>query len=121
MMKEDDNVIALHRQQAPRPPMRPVDDPILAAVMKLKEQPVRQVNWPAVVTFLIISIVAMTSAALVPAAADAAIRWPTAMGLVVSVLSAGAAMLYRYAPDFWVPLRIRRPSLRRPDRCQVGP
>jgi len=108
MMNEDDNVIALHRQRFPSPPVRPIEDPIVAAVMKLKEQSILQVNWPAVITFLAISIVAMASAALVPLSADAAIRWPAAMGMVASILSAGAAMLYRYAPTFWVPLRLNR-------------
>jgi hypothetical protein len=113
-MNKDDNVVELHPRQGPRTPAQPVEDSIVAAVMKLKEQPMRQVNWRAVTTFLAISMVAMASAALVPGAADAGIRWPAAMALVVSVLSAGAAMLYRYAPSFWIPLRIHRRPLRRP-------
>jgi len=112
-MKKDDNVIELHPRQGPRAPAQLVEDSIVTAVMKLKEQPIRQVNWRAVITFLAISMVAMAGAALVPAAADSGIRWPAATALVVSVLSAGAAALYRYAQSLWVPLRVRRRPLRR--------
>ena len=85
------------------------DDPILAAVLKLKDQSLRQVNWPAVSTFMVISMVAMIGTVLVPSTADAGVRWAAAMGLVIGAMASGVAVLYRHAPSFWV---VRKPRER---------
>jgi hypothetical protein len=106
-MDVDDNIVVLPTRAGTQPAQ---DDPILAAVLKLKDQPLRQVNWPAVSTFMVISMVAMIGALLVPSTADAGVRWAAAMGLVIGVMASGVAVLYRHAPSFWV---TRRPRTRR--------
>ena len=54
----------------------------------------------------------MTGAGFVPSTADAGIRWPAAMGLMLSLFAAGAAILYRLAPSFWVTRELRRSKRR---------
>ncbi|MDR7115629.1 hypothetical protein [Caulobacter sp. BE254] len=105
-MDDNDNIVVLPTRAENQPPM---DDPILAAVRKLKEEPLRQVNWPAVITFVVISMVAMIGSILVPSTADAGIKWAAAMGLVIGAMASGVAVLYRHAPSFWI---VRRPKTR---------
>lgn len=106
-MEGDDNIVVLPTRATIQPAE---EDRITAAALKLKGQPIRQVNWPAVVTFLTISIVGLTGAALVPSTADAGVRWSAVMALMIGFMSGGLAVLYRHAPSFWV---VRLPKVRR--------
>jgi hypothetical protein len=107
VMEGDDNIVVLPTRATAQPPQ---EDRVVAAALKLKGQPMRQVNWPAVITFLVISIGGLTGAAVVPSTADAGVRWSAVMALMIGFMSGGLAVLYRHAPSFWV---VRRPKARR--------
>jgi hypothetical protein len=108
-MDSNDNIVVLRTQGENR---SDTDDPILAAVRKLKDQPLRQVNWPAVATFMAISMAAMLGSALVPETAGNGLKWAAAMGLMIGTMACGVAVLYRHVPGLWVVRKPKAPRVR---------
>lgn len=95
------------------------EDPVADALTRVGDIPLaeakavavpqRTPNWPAIITFSALSVLSMM-AALVSTGPDDVVRWGAAMGLVISILTGGLAVLYRHAPTFWLPARpSRRP------------
>jgi hypothetical protein len=68
------------------------------AVAALERRP----NWPAIITFIAISMLSL-SVAVFSTGADDVLRMGAAMALVISILTGGLAVLYRHAPTFWRP------------------
>lgn len=72
------------------------------AVMRAKSVSTTKVNWPAVVTFLVISAVGLISAVLLPPTSDGGIRHGAAMGIIFGAIALVAAVLYRYEPSLQI-------------------
>lgn len=106
-MESDDKIVVLSARTA-TPSVE--EDRISSAVLNLSQQPMRQVNWPAVITFLVISILGLVSGALAPNAVGGGVTWNAVMALMIGLLSGVLAVLYRYLPSLWT---LRRPSERR--------
>ncbi|MFZ4166006.1 hypothetical protein [Brevundimonas sp. NPDC058933] len=71
--------------------------------------PQRRPNWPAIISFTALSVLSLM-AALGSTGPDDVVRWGAAMGLVISIVTGGLAVLYRHAPAFWRPEPGRRRS-----------
>lgn len=93
------------------------EDPVADALARVGDIPLaedtpdapqRVPNWPAIVTFSVLSVLSLT-AALVVTGPDDVVRWGAAMALVISIMTGGLATLYRHTPAFWRP---RRPGRR---------
>lgn len=61
----------------------------------------RRPVWRAILTFLGIALLALLISALLPLGPNGTVRWPAAFAFVVAVLMGGAALLYRFAREFW--------------------
>lgn len=106
---EEDARIVLFPIQSDSAPAH--EDPVADALARVGDIPLaeaepaalqRRPNWPAIITFLALSILSLM-AALVSTGPDDVIRWGAAMALVISILTGGLAVLYRHAPAFWRP------------------
>lgn len=110
-MDEDPRVVPFPIQPGPAPYVR--EDPVADALARVGDIPLaeaepvsapqRRPNWPAIITFLALSVLSLT-AALVSTGPDDVVRWGGAMGLVVFIMTGGLAVLYRHAPTFWRPV-----------------
>lgn len=113
-MDEDPRVVPFPIQPDPAPYAR--EDPVADALARVGDIPLaeaepvsapqRRPNWPAIITFLALSVLSLT-AALVSTGPDDVVRWGGAMGLVVFIMTGGLAVLYRHAPTFWRPVNAR--------------
>lgn len=98
-MDQDDKIIVLDRH---RPGAGKAEDPVLEAVMRLKDEPIKQVNWPAVKTWMIVGFLSMASGILIPSNAGLGLKIVGAVAMLVSVICVAIALLYREAQVFWV-------------------
>ena len=115
MTNADARVVPFPAQPDPAPASR--EDPVADALARVGDIPLAEVepvaepprapNWPAIITFLALSVLSLT-AALVSTGPDDGVRWGAAMALVIFILTGGLAVLYRHAPAFWRPVRSRR-------------
>jgi hypothetical protein len=97
-MDDENNIVQLSTRTADQP----VDeDRVVAAIRRLERQAVRQVNWPAVISFATLSIVSFTGAALVPGTPEGGVKWGAAIALTIGSMSAGLATLHRHVQTFW--------------------
>lgn len=95
----ENNVVLLsQRSQVSTKPSNGVE----AAVARLKKQPIKRVNWVAVHCLMGIGTVGMLTATFMPPAASSGVKWAATVVFFSSLVAWGAAVLYRYAPAFWV-------------------
>lgn len=115
MMATDARIVPFPAQPDPAPASH--EDPVADALARVGNIPLadaepaaappRAPNWPAIMTFLALSGVSLTAAALGPTSQSDGVRFGAAMALVIAILTGGLAILYRHAPAFWRPSRLR--------------
>jgi len=62
--------------------------------------PQRVPNWPAVISFLALSLLSL-AVAIVTTGEDDLIHWDAAIALLTALLAGALAVLYRHSPTFW--------------------
>jgi hypothetical protein len=112
-MDQQDNIIFL---EPPRLDTEKSEDRVVEAVMRLKNEPIKQVNWPVVMAWLIVGQASMVCGVFIPSNAGVGVKLLGALAFLVSILCVGAAILYRDAPRFWV---VRKLGSRRWKRNRV--
>ena len=78
------------------------NDRVHDAIMRLKEQPIKGVNWRAVFGLLAAGTAGLIASSLSSLLASHEPSWVAFAWPLLSISAAAAALLYRHVPALWV-------------------